>query len=485
MRKQIIFRVNVKLVKTIKRQEKTRICIRQGETIKPGKYLRKFMKLRKPNAHLIFGLIILTLISAASAVNGQSQNRPAAEIYKEALDYVKEKSKELIGQGKKLNAETREDLAQEQKSLAKKYATELAARADLKGTDFYYLGSLYNLTENDAKALEAMKKFLAAYPPETVGDAIQSARSYVVVLAAKQKQFADAEQTFQTWLKGEPQMPKQRPAIEQSLAISFYKDGKYDEAIKYGQSAFDNLKALEAATLAERRAKMDLYGNLVEILALSYRKAKNTDQALSVLAEGRALSFTIPSAKLYRKVMTVVSGSGFSEKKLMQKVESYKTASAAPELSIEEWLGQDATTFESLRGKVVLLDFWATWCGPCISTFPRLREWHKKYSPEGFTIVGVTQFYGEADGKKMTPLQETEFLGEFRKKHKLPYGFAVSKRGEDTAKYDINAYPTTVLLDRSGVIRYIGIGAGAEESENLEEMIKKLIKETNQTAVNR
>jgi thiol-disulfide isomerase/thioredoxin len=132
-----------------------------------------------------------------------------------------------------------------------------------------------------------------------------------------------------------------------------------------------------------------------------------------------------------------------------------------------------------MRGKVVLLDFWATWCGPCIATFPRLREWHKKYSGDGFTIIGVTQFYGKADGKPMSDLQELDYLGEFKKKHKLPYGFAVSKRGEDSSKYDINAYPTTVLLDRKGVIRYIGIGAGLEESQNLEDMIKKVMKEEN------
>jgi len=175
--------------------------------------------------------------------------------------------------------------------------------------------------------------------------------------------------------------------------------------------------------------------------------------------------------------MDIVGGSGFSEKKLMQKVESYKTAEPAPELTVQEWVGREPVTMESLRGKVVLLDFWATWCGPCIYTFPRLRGWHEKYSSSGFEIIGVTQYYGNADGKPMTPLQELDFLGEFKKKYKLPYGFAVSKFGEDNAKFDVNAYPTTILLDRYGIVRYIGIGAGAEESENLEDMIKKLLKE--------
>ena len=409
-----------------------------------------------------------------------AQTKTVLELNQEVDGYVNAKMRELSTQGKRLTTELRDDLTTEKKSLAKKYTEEVAARQNLESRDFYYLGLLYYTAENEVKTLETMKNFLAQYPPETKGDMIQSARSYCIILSGRKKQMAEAEKFYGDWLKGEPLIKSQQPSMEDNLAFGFFKDGQYEKAIKYGQEAFDLLKTTEAKTPKDKRDKEQVYMNLVEVLSLSYKKNKNSDQALSILAEARAQSFTLPSANLYRKVMAFVEGSGFSEKKLMQKVESYATGEAVPELRFVEWVGQEPMKLENLRGKVVLLDFWATWCGPCISTFPRLREWHKKYGEKGFTIIGVTQFYGEADGKKMSSLQELNYLGEFKKKHKLPYGFAVTKRGEDASKYDINAYPTTVLLDRNGIIRYIGIGAGLEESENLEDMIKKVLKEENE-----
>lgn len=218
----------------------------------------------------------------------------------------------------------------------------------------------------------------------------------------------------------------QKPTLEGIMAVAYFKDGKYEPAIKYGEDAFNQVKNLEAKTWSERNKKTDVYGNLVELLVLSYQKVGRKEDAVNILAEGRALSFTIPSATLYRKVMDIVNKNTISEKKLMQKVESIKSADPAPELSVREWVGQEPTSLENLRGKVVLLDFWATWCVPCISTFPRLRGWHKKYGPNGLTIVGVTRFYGSDGGRRLTPLQELDFLREFKNKYEMPYGIAVS-----------------------------------------------------------
>lgn len=418
---------------------------------------------------LIFALSI--------SVFAQTPNRPVADYYKEVSDYVRGKSKQLASEGKKVTSATRDDLTNEQKKLAKKYADEVSAQPGLKDLDFYYLAMLYDTAGNDSKTIENFKKFLAQYPPDAKGNAIQTARSFLTVIYSGNKQLNEAEQIYAAWLKGDPLAKSQQPTLEANLAVGFYKDGQYEKAIRYGQNAFDLLKTIEAKTIKEKRDKEQVYMRVVEVLALSHKKNDNKDAALNLLAEARAQSFALPSANLYREVMKFVEGAGFSEKKLMQKVESYASADPAPNIKILQWIGHEPVELEKFRGKIVLLDFWATWCGPCISTFPRLREWHKKYAGDDFAIIGVTQYYGESGGKKLNDSQELSFLGEFRDKYKLPYPIAVAEPSEDTMKYGINALPTTILLDRNGVVRYIGIGAGAEESSNLEDMIKKLLKE--------
>jgi thiol-disulfide isomerase/thioredoxin len=429
-----------------------------------------------------FVLFVICVCLFTKPVSGQA--RPVVSLFNEIEDYVSVRSRELASAGKRVDAAKRDELEGDRSELAAKYAVEVAARKDLAKGDIYYLGRLYGAAGNEVKLLETMKRFLAEMAPQTTGEMIQSARGIIVVQASQKKDLLpDAEATFDLWRNGTPMNKNQMPTLQNYLAAGYYRAGQYDLAVKHAQEAFDLLKTFKAKTVAEKRSREQIYMNLIEVLAMSYRKSKNSDKALSVLAEARAESFAIPSAGLYRKVMDFVDGSGFSEKKLMQRVESYSSADPAPEMKFKEWIGHDPIALEYFRGRVVLLDFWATWCGPCISTFPRLRSWYKKYGGDDFIIVGVTQYYGQQDGKKMTPLQELDFLNEFRAKYKLPYPFAIAESSEAPMKYGISAYPTTILLDRKGVVRYIGIGSGVEESENLEDMIKKVISEERNLAI--
>jgi thiol-disulfide isomerase/thioredoxin len=148
-----------------------------------------------------------------------------------------------------------------------------------------------------------------------------------------------------------------------------------------------------------------------------------------------------------------------------------------PELTGEQWIEQKPVKLEDLRGKVVLLDFWAPWCGPCRYTLPNFARWQNTFKDKGFVILGVTKYYGHGDGRQLNENEELVYLREFRKRNALPYGFVVSDSNTNEFNYGVFQLPTSFLIDRKGVVRYISIGASEKEVANLEEMVKTLINE--------
>ena len=151
--------------------------------------------------------------------------------------------------------------------------------------------------------------------------------------------------------------------------------------------------------------------------------------------------------------------------------------SPLPELVADEWIEQQPKKFTDLRGQVVLLDFWAPWRGPCRYTLPNMSRWQTTFKNKGFVILGVTKYYGHGDGEALARPEELVYLREFRKRNRLPYGFVVSDSNTNEFNYGVFAIPTSFLIDRKGVVRYISLGASEEEIALLGEMIKKLVEE--------
>jgi cytochrome c biogenesis protein CcmG, thiol:disulfide interchange protein DsbE len=136
----------------------------------------------------------------------------------------------------------------------------------------------------------------------------------------------------------------------------------------------------------------------------------------------------------------------------------------APDFTVKSFDGQEIT-LSQLKGKVVLLDFWATWCGPCKESIPHLIQLYKNYRESGFELVGMSVDKGDG-----------EAVRRFVQSMDIPYPVVIAPEVV-VRSYRVTGIPATFLIDKQGKIREKVVGFSGAIAKQLDTKVADLTSE--------
>lgn len=167
---------------------------------------------------------------------------------------------------------------------------------------------------------------------------------------------------------------------------------------------------------------------------------------------------------LFRQVKSGACALGIAALLAAGTVNAERAAAPAPDFALKSSTGENLRLSE-LRGEVVMINFWASWCGPCRQEMPLLDELYNRYRPMGFTILGVNV---EEDSTKARQMLDD-----------IPVDFPIlfDNQSKVSELYDVVAMPSTFLVDRDGRVRYLHHGYKPGYEQAYQQQVRELIRE--------
>jgi peroxiredoxin len=139
-------------------------------------------------------------------------------------------------------------------------------------------------------------------------------------------------------------------------------------------------------------------------------------------------------------------------------------AGPAPPFTLGTLSGQK-DALSQYKGQVVMLNFWATWCGPCQQEMPLLNQMYKQYAPAGFTLLGINVDTDEAAVKALLARRPVSFPVLLDPKNRV------------SGEYHVQEMPSTIIIDRKGDIRYVHRGYQPGDENEYQDRIRQLTQE--------
>lgn len=147
-------------------------------------------------------------------------------------------------------------------------------------------------------------------------------------------------------------------------------------------------------------------------------------------------------------------------------IQALEAGDRAPDFSAPNLKGSGVVELSKYRGKVVYLDFWASWCGPCLKAIPEIEKIRKEMPDNNFQVIAVN-----LDENKRKAIR-------FLEKHPIGYPSASDPTGRLPGQFGLETMPTSYLIDAGGVIRYVHPGFKKGDGSKLREEIRRLLKKS-------
>ena len=222
----------------------------------------------------------------------------------------------------------------------------------------------------------------------------------------------------------------------------------------------DDIKGFDALLEKYHDQKSDDVAQILFMKAMLYFEVMEDEARSSEMLTKLVADF--PETETAKRVPEILDG--IKERASARKLQAELVGKPAPALDFAWSSRTGLASLADVRGKLVVLDFWATWCGPCVASFPNIREIVERYAGYDVEIIGVTSLQGYIMGLsppridcEKDPEKEMRLMKDFMKAKSVTWTVAFSKQEVFNPEYGIQGIPFMAIIAPDGTVRHVGL----------------------------